>query len=64
MKENVPILSNVVVIGDEQRFLTMLVTLRCEVKLKDSVCLLLHSLSSLMMIETLLMSWILLLSVY
>ena len=38
MKEIIPILSNVVVIGDEQRFLTMLVTLRCEVKLKV-VCL-------------------------
>ena len=36
MKENIPILSNVVVIGDEQRFLAMLVTLRCEVKLKDA----------------------------
>ena len=31
MKEHNRLLSNVVVVGDDQRFLTMLVTLRCEV---------------------------------
>ena len=32
MKDHIRCISNVMIVGDDQRYLTMLVTLRCEVR--------------------------------